>query len=193
MVLKDTRLDTGSPELAGNNLLSGASLSQDGNNTVLTLDLRRAGHFGLPGLLRRRQPCVPVQPDPLRAFGAKIYIDPGHGGYDGGTSIAGMYTEKSMNADLASRVASILRGPGRQRTGDRHVRLCFAGCAGEPVPELQPAFVCEPPPQFRRFQCQRHRGVLFQPLLPAVGKQSFRQGGGRWEPVTGAQNTAHTG
>ena len=49
---------------------------------------------------------------PSGLSGAKIYIDPGHGGYDGGTSIAGMYTEKSMNADLANRVASILRDRG---------------------------------------------------------------------------------
>ena len=113
VVLKDTRLDTGSPELAGNNLLSGASLSQDGNNTVLTLDLRRAGAFlGYRAYYDGGNLVFRFNQIPAGLSGAKIYIDPGHGGYDGGTSIAGMYTEKSMNADLANRVASILRDRG---------------------------------------------------------------------------------
>lgn len=113
VVLKDTRVDTSGPELAGNNLLAGASLSQEGNNAVLTLDLRKGGAFlGYRAYYDGDSLVFRFNQIPAGLSGAKIYIDPGHGGYDGGTSISGMYTEKSMNADLANRVAAILRDRG---------------------------------------------------------------------------------
>src|SRR5699024_3873429 len=40
VTLKDTRADTAAPGLASNNLLSGVSLSQQGNDTVIRFDLR---------------------------------------------------------------------------------------------------------------------------------------------------------
>lgn len=113
VTLKDTSLDTGSPSLAGNNIFTGASLSQSGNNVVLTLDLRKAGAFlGYRAYYDGSDLVFRFSQAPSGLSGAKIYLDPGHGGYDGGTSISGMYTEKSMNADLANRVASILRERG---------------------------------------------------------------------------------
>ena len=113
VTLKDTRPDTAAPGLASNNLLSGVSLSQAGNDTVIRFDLRKAGAFlGYRAYYDGDNLVFRFNQIPSGLSGAKIYLDPGHGGYDGGTSIAGMYTEKNMNADIANRVASILRERG---------------------------------------------------------------------------------
>lgn len=119
IALKDTQLEAGGLELAGNTLFAGASLSQQGNDAVLTLSLRKAGAFlgyrayyeGDTLVFRFRQ--IPAVSGGNLA-GLKVYLDPGHGGYDGGTSIEGMYTEKTMNANLAARTAEILRGRGAE-------------------------------------------------------------------------------
>ncbi|MDY5006785.1 N-acetylmuramoyl-L-alanine amidase [Candidatus Allofournierella merdipullorum] len=113
VTLKDTRADTAAPGLASNNLLSGVSLSQQGNDTVIRFDLRKAGSFlGYRAYYDGDNLVFRFNQIPNGLSGAKIYIDPGHGGYDGGTSISGMYTEKALNADIANRVADILRSRG---------------------------------------------------------------------------------
>lgn len=117
--LKDTQLDTDGLELAPNTLFTGASLSQQGGDAVLTLSMRRAGAFlgyrayyeGDTLVFRFGQiPAVSAG----NLAGLRVYLDPGHGGYDGGTSIEGMYTEKTMNANLAARTAEILRRRGAE-------------------------------------------------------------------------------
>ena len=113
VTLKDTRADTAAPSLASNNLLSGVSLSQQGNDTVIRFDLRKAGSFlGYRAYYDGDSLVFRFNQIPNGLSGAKIYLDPGHGGYDGGTSISGMYTEKTLNADIANRVADILRSRG---------------------------------------------------------------------------------
>lgn len=113
VTLKDTTLSTGGPELAGNNVFTSVGLSQSGNNTILTLNLRKGGAFlGYRAYYDGDNLVFRFSQIPSGLSGAKIYLDPGHGGYDGGTSISGMYTEKSMNADIANRVAQILRDRG---------------------------------------------------------------------------------
>ena len=113
VTLKDTSADTAAPSLASNNLLSGVSLSQQGNDTVIRFDLRKAGSFlGYRAYYDGDNLVFRFNQIPNGLSGAKIYLDPGHGGYDGGTSISGMYTEKTLNADIANRVADILRSRG---------------------------------------------------------------------------------
>lgn len=113
VTLKDTSADTAAPSLADNNLLSGVSLSQQGNDTVIRFDLRKAGSFlGYRAYYDGDSLVFRFNQIPSGLSGAKIYLDPGHGGYDGGTSISGMYTEKTLNADIAARVADILRSRG---------------------------------------------------------------------------------
>lgn len=113
VTLKDTRTDTAAPGLAANNLLSGVSFSQQGNDTVIRFDLRKAGSFlGYRAYYDGDNLVFRFNQIPSGLSGAKIYLDPGHGGYDGGTSITGMYTEKTLNADIAARVADILRSRG---------------------------------------------------------------------------------
>lgn len=113
VTLKDTSADTAAPSLASNNLLSGVSLSQQGNDTVIRFDLRKVGSFlGYRAYYDGDNLVFRFNQIPNGLSGAKIYLDPGHGGYDGGTSISGMYTEKTLNADIANRVADILRSRG---------------------------------------------------------------------------------
>ena len=112
-ILKDTSADTAAPGLAANNLLSGVSVAQQGNDTVVRFDLRKAGSFlGYRAYYDGDNLVFRFNQIPSGLSGAKIYLDPGHGGYDGGTSITGMYTEKTLNADIAARVADILRSRG---------------------------------------------------------------------------------
>ncbi len=113
VTLRDTSLDTGAPEMAGNNLLSGVELAQSGNDTVINFNLQRAGSFmGYRAYYDGDNLVFRFNQIPGGIAGAKIYIDPGHGGVDGGKSIPGMYSEKNLNADLAGRVAQILRDRG---------------------------------------------------------------------------------
>lgn len=109
----DTSVQTDGIGLAGNNVFSGASLTQNGNSSTLTLNFRKSGAFlGYRAYYDGDNLVLRFHLIPSGLGGAKIYIDPGHGGNDSGTAIAGMYTEKSLNADLAGRVAQILRERG---------------------------------------------------------------------------------
>lgn len=113
VALRDTSLETGAPEMAGNNLLSGVELAQSGNDTIISFNLQRAGSFmGYRAYYDGDNLVFRFNQIPGGIAGAKIYIDPGHGGADGGKSIPGMYSEKNLNADLAGRVAQILRERG---------------------------------------------------------------------------------
>lgn len=95
----------------------------------LTVDLQRGlyvchrtvydGGRGLAIEIRRRAPLVAGRP--------VVVIDPGHGGYDPGTTGPGGDLEKDIALDVARRVASALGREGYQvvltRTMDTYVKL----------------------------------------------------------------------
>lgn len=113
VTLKDTRLNTGAPSLAENNLLSGVELAQSGNDTIVSFNLRKAGAFmGYRAYYDGDNLVFRFNQLPNGLAGAKIYIDPGHGGVDGGKSIPGMYTERDINRSLAEKVVGVLRDRG---------------------------------------------------------------------------------
>ena len=113
VTLKDTQLNTAAPELAANNLLNGVELISSGNDTVIHFNLSKPGSFlGYRAYYDGDMLVFRFNQIPSSISGAKIYIDPGHGGMDSGASIPGMYTERDINADLAGRTAQILRDRG---------------------------------------------------------------------------------
>lgn len=100
--------------LSENNVFSSAAIEKSGSNAVITLNFHRSGRFGgykayfQDGYLIFRFTNIPSS-----LSGAKIYLDPGHGGADPGTiPIAGMKSEATLNSEMAVKVADILRANG---------------------------------------------------------------------------------
>ena len=97
-----------------NNVFSSASLSKNGNNAVVTLNFHRAGRFaGYRAYYQDGYLIFRFTDIPSSLSGAKIYLDPGHGGYDpGAIPIEGMKNEAQINREIANKTAEILRARG---------------------------------------------------------------------------------
>ncbi|MEG0019616.1 MAG: N-acetylmuramoyl-L-alanine amidase, partial [Oscillospiraceae bacterium] len=97
-----------------NNVFSSASIAQNGTNAVVTLNFHRGGRFaGYCAYYQDGYLIFRFTEIPSSLSGAKIYLDPGHGGMDPGTiPIAGMKSEATLNFEMATKVADILRGMG---------------------------------------------------------------------------------
>ena len=103
-----------SVSVSENNVFSSASISKNGSDATLTLYFHSPGRFAgyrafySDGYLYYRFTNIPSS-----LAGAKIYIDPGHGGYDSGAlPIEGMKTEAQINREIAQKVVSILQSKG---------------------------------------------------------------------------------
>ncbi len=98
----------------GNNVFSSASVSKNGSNAVITLNFHRAGRFaGYRAYYQDGYLIFRFTDIPSSLSGAKIYLDPGHGGYDSGAlPIEGMKTEAQINREIANKAAEILRSRG---------------------------------------------------------------------------------
>ncbi len=105
------------PLLTQNNLFSGITIAQEGEDVRVNLSLTTAGEFlgyiayyDSAGNLVFRFTQYPNTITDL-----KVYIDPGHGGSDpGAIPIAGMKSEKDLNYEMAIKVADLLRARGVQ-------------------------------------------------------------------------------
>ena len=97
-----------------NNVFSSASISKNGSDAVVTLYFHGAGHFaGYRAFYSDGYLYYRFTNTPTSLAGAKIYIDPGHGGYDSGAlPIEGMKTEAQINREIAQKVVSILQSKG---------------------------------------------------------------------------------
>ncbi|MEG1895243.1 MAG: N-acetylmuramoyl-L-alanine amidase, partial [Oscillospiraceae bacterium] len=97
-----------------NNVFSSASIAQNGTNAVVTLNFHRGGRFaGYRSYYQDGYLIFRFTNIPSSLSGARIYLDPGHGGMDSGSiPIAGMKSEATLNMEMANRVADILRGMG---------------------------------------------------------------------------------
>lgn len=97
-----------------NNIFSSATITKDGNNAVMTLNFHRAGRFaGYRAYYQDGYLIFRFTDIPSSLSGAKIYLDPGHGGYDSGAlPIEGMKTEAQINREIAQKTADILRSRG---------------------------------------------------------------------------------
>lgn len=100
--------------LSENNIFSSASITQNGTDAVVTLNFHRAGRFaGYRAYYENGYLIFRFTNTPSSLAGARIYIDPGHGGYDSGAiPIAGMKNEAQINKEIAAKVASILTSKG---------------------------------------------------------------------------------
>jgi len=103
-----------SVSFAENNLFSSATLNKNGSDAVVTLNFHRAGRFaGYRAYYQDGYLIFRFTNIPSSLSGAKIYIDPGHGGYDSGAlPIEGMKTEAQINREIANKVAAILQEKG---------------------------------------------------------------------------------
>ncbi len=105
------------PLLTQNNLFSGITVAQEGEDVRVNMSLTTAGNFlgyiayyDSSGNLVFRFNQYPNSISEL-----KVYIDPGHGGNDpGAIPIAGMKSEKDLNYEMAIKVADLLRAQGVQ-------------------------------------------------------------------------------
>ena len=97
-----------------NNIFSSASVIKSENNAVITLNFHRAGRFaGYKAYYQDGYLIFRFTNIPPALSGAKIYLDPGHGGYDSGAlPIEGMKTEAQINREIANKTADILRSRG---------------------------------------------------------------------------------
>ncbi len=104
----------GNISVSENNIFSSATITKNGNNAVVSLNFHRAGRFaGYKAYYQDGYLVFRFTNIPSSLAGARIYIDPGHGGVDSGTlPIEGMKTEAQINRELASKVATILRERG---------------------------------------------------------------------------------
>jgi len=95
-------------------LFSSATLNKNGSDAVVTLNFHRAGRFaGYRAYYQDGYLIFRFTNIPSSLSGAKIYIDPGHGGYDSGAlPIEGMKTEAQINREIANKVAAILQEKG---------------------------------------------------------------------------------
>lgn len=99
---------------AENNVFSSATVAKNGSDAVVTLNFHRAGRFaGYRAYYQDGYLIFRFTHIPSSLSGAKIYIDPGHGGYDSGAlPIEGMKTEAQINREIAQKVASLLQSKG---------------------------------------------------------------------------------
>ena len=97
-----------------NNIFSSASISKNGTDAVITLYFHSAGRFaGYRAFYSDGYLYFRFTNTPSSLSGAKIYLDPGHGGYDSGAlPIEGMKTEAQINREIAQKVAAILQSKG---------------------------------------------------------------------------------
>ncbi len=105
------------PLITQNNIFSGVSVTQEGEDVRINMPLTTAGKFlgfisyyDSAGNLVFRFNQYPTSVTDL-----KVYIDPGHGGSDpGAIPIPGMKSEKDLNYEMAIKVSEILRARGVQ-------------------------------------------------------------------------------
>ena len=97
-----------------NNIFSSATITKDGTSAVVSLNFHRAGRFaGYRAYYQDGYLIFRFTNIPSSLAGARIYIDPGHGGVDSGTlPIEGMKTEAQINKEIATKTAAILRERG---------------------------------------------------------------------------------
>ena len=100
--------------VAENNVFSSASISKNGTDATITLYFHGAGRFaGYRAFYSDGYLYFRFTNTPSSLAGAKIYLDPGHGGYDSGAlPIEGMKTEAQINREIAQKVAAILQSKG---------------------------------------------------------------------------------
>ncbi|MBQ5782668.1 MAG: N-acetylmuramoyl-L-alanine amidase, partial [Oscillospiraceae bacterium] len=97
-----------------NNIFSSATVTKDGDDAVVNLRFHHAGRFaGYKAYYQDGYLVFRFTNIPSSLSGAKIYIDPGHGGYDSGAlPIEGMKTEAQINREIAQKVVAILQSRG---------------------------------------------------------------------------------
>lgn len=100
--------------LSENNIFSSATVTKDGSNAIVNLKFHHAGRFaGYRAYYQDGYLIFRFTNIPSSLSGAKIYIDPGHGGYDSGAlPIEGMKTEAQINREIAQKVVAILQSRG---------------------------------------------------------------------------------
>lgn len=100
--------------VSDNNIFSSAKIDKDGDNAVLKLYFHRNGKFaGYKASYDGEYLIFRFTNVPSGISGAKIYLDPGHGGYDSGAlPIEGMKTEAQINREIAFKVKAILEERG---------------------------------------------------------------------------------
>lgn len=103
-----------SVSVSENNVFSSASISKNGSDATLTLYFHSPGRFaGYRAFYNDGYLYFRFTNTPSSLAGAKIYIDPGHGGYDSGAlPIEGMKTEAQINREIAQKVVAILQSKG---------------------------------------------------------------------------------
>ena len=101
-------------ELADNKLFSKAKLDMDGENATVKLYFHKGGRFaGYRAYYDGDYLIFRFTNVPSDISGARIYLDPGHGGYDSGAlPIEGMKTEAQINREIAQKVKAILEERG---------------------------------------------------------------------------------
>lgn len=103
-----------SVSVSENNVFSSASISKNNSDATLTLYFHSPGRFaGYRAFYNDGYLYFRFTNTPSSLAGAKIYIDPGHGGYDSGAlPIEGMKTEAQINREIAQKVVAILQSKG---------------------------------------------------------------------------------
>ena len=100
--------------LGENSLFSNAKIDKDGSVATVKLYFRNSGRFaGYKAYYDGDYLVFRFTQVPSGISSAKIYLDPGHGGYDSGAlPIEGMKTEAQINREIAQKTAAILREKG---------------------------------------------------------------------------------
>lgn len=100
--------------LKENNIFSKAKIDKDGDNATVKLYFHSSGRFaGYKAYYEDDYLIFRFTNIPSGVSGAKIYLDPGHGGYDSGAlPIEGMKTEAQINREIANKVKAILEERG---------------------------------------------------------------------------------
>ena len=103
-----------SVSVSENNVFSSASVSKNGSDATITLYFHSPGRFaGYRAFYSDGYLYFRFTNTPSSLSGAKIYLDPGHGGYDSGAlPIEGMKTEAQINKEIAYKVAALLESKG---------------------------------------------------------------------------------
>lgn len=100
--------------LEDNNIFSDAKIDKDGKDATVKLYFKGNGRFaGYKAYYDGDYLIFRFTKIPSGISSAKIYLDPGHGGYDSGAlPIEGMKTEAQINREIAQKVAAILEERG---------------------------------------------------------------------------------
>ena len=100
--------------VSDNNIFSKAKIDKDDDNATVKLYLHKGGRFaGYKAYYDGEYLIFRFTNVPSGISGAKIYLDPGHGGYDSGAlPIEGMKTEAQINREIAMKVKAILEERG---------------------------------------------------------------------------------